>query len=79
VRIQNPYGSSSTGRGGNGDDDHRHCKVCGKVCDPKAEVCSPACREKRERLLAARRTYTYLLYGSIVVVVLAFILAFGHG
>ncbi len=47
-------------------DDHRHCKVCGKVCAPGEETCSKACRERRERALQSRRNYTYLLYGMIV-------------
>ncbi len=47
-------------------DDHRHCKVCGKVCAPGEETCSKACRERRERSLQSRRNYTYLLYGMIV-------------
>lgn len=59
-------------------DQHRHCKVCGKVCPANAEVCSPACRAKREQLLATRRTYTYLLYGSIAFLVLIFALTFAH-
>ncbi len=58
--------------------DHRHCKVCGRICPPNAEVCGPACRTKRERLLATKRTYTYLLYGSILLLVLVFGLTFVH-
>lgn len=49
---------------------HRHCKVCGKVCSEEAEVCSKACRAKREANLQKRRTYTYLLYAMIAFLVL---------
>ncbi|MCI4331750.1 MAG: DUF2116 family Zn-ribbon domain-containing protein [Thermoplasmata archaeon] len=52
------------------DSNHRHCKVCGKVCSTNAEVCSPTCRTKREQLLSAKRTYTYLLYGSVGFLIL---------
>ncbi|MGI0132242.1 MAG: DUF2116 family Zn-ribbon domain-containing protein [Thermoplasmata archaeon] len=51
------------------EDDHHHCKVCGRVCESDREVCSKACREKRERAVQNRRMYTYLLYGFIVLTV----------
>jgi predicted nucleic acid-binding Zn ribbon protein len=54
------------------EDDHRHCKSCGKVCEPDDEVCSPACRTKRENSLRTRRVYTYLLYALMVILLLAF-------
>jgi predicted nucleic acid-binding Zn ribbon protein len=56
--------------------DHRHCKVCGRVCSPGDETCSKACRGKREELLRTRRTYTYLLYGAIAVVAIVFLSVF---
>ena len=56
-------------------EDHRHCKVCGKPCPPENEVCSTACRRKREEYLASRRNFTWLLYGGIVLVVILFVLS----
>jgi predicted nucleic acid-binding Zn ribbon protein len=56
--------------------DHRHCKVCGRVCDPGDETCSKACRVKREQLLTTRKTYTYILYGTIAVVAIVFLSVF---
>jgi predicted nucleic acid-binding Zn ribbon protein len=56
--------------------DHRHCKVCGKVCAPGAETCSKACARERQRRLDTRRTYTYLLYAAIAIVVVAFALSY---
>ncbi|HTW55593.1 MAG TPA: DUF2116 family Zn-ribbon domain-containing protein [Thermoplasmata archaeon] len=53
-------------------DDHRHCKICGKVCAPGEETCSKACRAKREQAVATRRNLTYLIYG--VIALLAIIL-----
>jgi len=51
-------------------DDHRHCKVCGKVCAPGEETCSKACRAKREQLAQTRRMYTYLMYGVIALLLI---------
>ena len=53
--------------------DHRHCKVCGRVCGIDSETCSKACREKRAQQLQSRRTYTYLLYGAIALLLIVFI------
>ncbi len=47
--------------------DHRHCKVCGRVCAPDDETCSAACSEKRMQMLQTRRMYTYLMYGAIAL------------
>ena len=52
------------------EDDHHHCKVCGRVCEPDRDVCSKTCREQRQRTLQSRRMYTYLLYGFILLTVL---------
>jgi predicted nucleic acid-binding Zn ribbon protein len=51
-------------------DDHRHCKVCGKVCAAGEETCSKACRAKREQIAQTRRRYTYLMYGVIAVLLI---------
>ncbi|MGA9839396.1 MAG: DUF2116 family Zn-ribbon domain-containing protein [Thermoplasmata archaeon] len=51
-------------------DDHRHCKVCGKVCPPGEETCSKACRAKREQGAQSRRMYTYLMYAVIVLLLI---------
>lgn len=53
--------------------DHRHCKNCGRVCDPDEETCSDACRERREQVLATRRNYTYLMYGVMALLVILFL------
>lgn len=56
-----------------GEGDHRHCKVCGRVCAVDDETCSRACRERRAQQLQTRRMYTYLLYGSIALILLVFL------
>lgn len=56
------------------EDDHHHCKVCGRVCEPDRDVCSKACREQRQRTVQNRRMYTYLLYGFILLTVVLLVL-----
>jgi predicted nucleic acid-binding Zn ribbon protein len=53
--------------------DHRHCKVCGRVCDVGEETCSRACAEKRAAQVQSRRTYTYLLYATIAILLIVFL------
>jgi predicted nucleic acid-binding Zn ribbon protein len=58
------------------EEDHRHCKVCGRVCDVDDDTCSRACAEKRAQQLQSRRTYTYLLYGTIALLLIVFLSRF---
>jgi predicted nucleic acid-binding Zn ribbon protein len=51
-------------------DDHRHCKVCGKVCAPGEETCSKACRAKREQSIQTRRNLTYVIYAIIALLLI---------
>ncbi len=55
--------------------DHRHCKVCGKVCDVGEDTCSKACRAKRAQQQRTRQMYTYLIYGAIALLLIAFLVA----
>ncbi|HXQ78682.1 MAG: DUF2116 family Zn-ribbon domain-containing protein [Thermoplasmata archaeon] len=55
------------------EEDHRHCKVCGRVCGVGEETCSRACREKRAAQMASRRNYQYLLYGAIAILLIVFL------
>ncbi|MGA8664429.1 MAG: DUF2116 family Zn-ribbon domain-containing protein [Thermoplasmata archaeon] len=48
-------------------DDHRHCKVCGRTCAPDERTCSTECARKLEDMARTRRNYQYLLYASIVL------------
>jgi predicted nucleic acid-binding Zn ribbon protein len=54
-------------------DDHRHCKVCGRICGSEDETCSEECRDKRDRRLRSRRNFTYLLYGMAALLLLLLI------
>ena len=51
-------------------DDHRHCKVCGRVCTPDEETCSVACADERARRARSRRNFMYLLYGTAALLLI---------
>jgi predicted nucleic acid-binding Zn ribbon protein len=59
-------------------DDHRHCKVCGKVTAPDREFCSKTCRLRREESARSRRTLTYMMYGGIALLFVLLLLNFLH-
>ncbi len=52
------------------EDDHHHCKVCGRVCATDQDTCSKACRAKRETASRSRKNLTYFLYAMIAFLVL---------
>jgi len=56
-------------------DEHRHCKVCGRVAKADSETCSKACAQERSRRLESRRNLVYLLYGSVALCVLLLIVS----
>jgi len=58
--------------------DHRHCKVCGRVCAVDDQTCSRACRQKWDAQLASKRNYTLLLYAAIAILVIAFLTSVIH-
>jgi predicted nucleic acid-binding Zn ribbon protein len=59
-------------------EDHRHCKVCGKVTNPDREFCSKACRAQRDERIRSRRTLTYMMYGGIALLLVLLALNFLH-
>ncbi len=61
------------------EEDHRHCKVCGKVVGPEAEFCSKACRRKREESARGRQNLTYLMYAAIAVLGILLAIQLVHG
>jgi predicted nucleic acid-binding Zn ribbon protein len=52
------------------EDDHRHCKVCGRVIVKGDKVCSPACRETMEANARTRQNTMYMLYGGMAFIAL---------
>ena len=55
------------------EDDHRHCKVCGRVCGPGTVTCSRACERTMEDRARSRKNYTLLLYGAIALLLIVFL------
>jgi predicted nucleic acid-binding Zn ribbon protein len=53
--------------------DHRHCKVCGRVCTPGEETCSRTCAAEREQRMRTRRNYQLMLYIAVALVLIAFV------
>jgi predicted nucleic acid-binding Zn ribbon protein len=56
--------------------DHRHCKVCGRVTKVGQDTCSDACAQDRARRVASARNYRYLLYGTIGILLILFVVSF---
>jgi predicted nucleic acid-binding Zn ribbon protein len=55
------------------EEEHRHCKMCGKVCDVDEEVCGKSCAAKREERLRSRRSVQWMLYGGMALLVILLI------
>jgi predicted nucleic acid-binding Zn ribbon protein len=53
--------------------DHRHCKVCGRVSPPGEETCSKACRTTYQQNARTRRMWTYLFYAVALIVAVIFL------
>lgn len=54
--------------------DHRHCKVCGRVCDVGQETDRPECATTLAQRQQSRQNSVRLMYVLIIVVVVAFVL-----
>lgn len=54
--------------------DHRHCKVCGRVCAVGQETDSEECAATLARRQQSRQNYVWLMYVLILIVVVAFVL-----
>jgi predicted nucleic acid-binding Zn ribbon protein len=55
-------------------DEHRHCRVCGKVTAPGNETCSRACREKRETRVRSQQNLIRMMYVLMAIVLIGAIL-----
>jgi predicted nucleic acid-binding Zn ribbon protein len=54
-------------------EDHRHCKMCGKLVAPGKDVCSAECREKRAAIQRTKNMYTYIIYGLMALLLILFL------
>ena len=49
---------------------HKHCNVCGRAMPSSdEELCSEECKAKHESLLKKRKTYVYMMYGAIIIMI----------
>jgi predicted nucleic acid-binding Zn ribbon protein len=55
---------------------HRHCQVCSKAIPLSEEYCSEECNVEFNALVKKRRTYIYVIYGMILLVIVVMILSY---
>jgi predicted nucleic acid-binding Zn ribbon protein len=55
---------------------HRHCQVCSKAIPFSEEYCSEECKVEFEALVKKRRSYIYIMYGMIVLIIVVMILSY---
>ena len=55
---------------------HRHCQVCSKAVPFKEEFCSEECKVEFEALIKKRKSYIYIIYGTMAVLLIIMILSF---
>ncbi len=53
---------------------HRHCQVCSKAIPISEEYCSDECNIEFSKLVKKRKGLVYIMYGMIVVIIVAMIL-----
>ena len=54
---------------------HRHCHVCSKAIPLSEEVCSEECGAEFAALVKKRKSYIYIMYGMIGLIILVMILS----
>ena len=55
---------------------HRHCQVCSKAIPMSEEFCSEDCSGEFEVMVKKRRSYIYIMYGMIVLIIVVMILSY---
>lgn len=72
---EHPKPPKQTGKGGKLLQ-HRHCQVCSKAIPLSEEYCSEECKVEFEAVIKKRRTYIYLMYGMIILIIVVMILSY---
>lgn len=54
---------------------HRHCQVCSKAIPFSEEYCSEECETEFQALVKKRKSYIYLMYGMIILIIVVMILS----
>ena len=55
---------------------HRHCQICSKAIPLSEELCSEECKLELENLIKKKRSMMYLLYGSMIFMIVILLLSF---
>jgi predicted nucleic acid-binding Zn ribbon protein len=54
---------------------HRHCQVCSKAIPFSEEFCSEECNVEFEAMVKKRKSYIYIIYGSMVLIIVVMLLS----
>jgi len=49
---------------------HKHCGMCGKAIPADLELCGEECENAKGAMIKKRKTYVYLMYGAIIVMMI---------
>ena len=55
---------------------HKHCQVCSKAIPMSEEFCSEECKVEFEALVKKRRSYIYIMYGMIILIIVVMLLSY---
>ena len=55
---------------------HKHCQVCSKAIPISEEYCSEECKVEFEALVKKRRSYIYIMYGMIILIIVVMVLSY---
>jgi len=56
---------------------HTHCQICGKAIPVTENVCSDECKQRFEAMAKKRKTYVYVMYALIFVILFLYFFSSG--
>lgn len=54
---------------------HTHCQICGKAIAGEETMCSDECKQRYESMIKRRKWLSYILYGSMIFIVIILLLS----
>ena len=48
---------------------HTHCNICGKAIPSSETLCSEECKQRYQAMLKKRKTYMYIMYAAIFLMI----------
>ena len=54
---------------------HAHCQICGKAIATEETMCSDECKQRYDSMIKRRKWLSYILYGSMIVIVVLLLLS----